>query len=198
MPVIVRTASALTCLAFAATATADLSDMPTGDYALDQTHAYITFSYDHLGFSSPHVGFDKLDATLKFNADDPESSSLSVVVDATSVNSRVADFDDHLNGADFFDTANHDEITFVASSITNTGENTFDVTGDLTIKGMTKPVTLAATINKAANHPMRRVPTIGVSATTTLLRSEWGLGKYAPNVGDEVSVTIEAELMQAE
>lgn len=119
-----------------------------------------------------------------------------MVIDAASINSRVAKFDEHLNGDDFFDTANHPSISFDSTSVTKTGDNTFDVTGDLTIKGMTKPVTLAATINKAANHPMRKVPTIGISASTTLLRSDWGLGKFAPNVGDEVTIDIQVEMPQ--
>ena len=193
-----RATVAAAILSISAGAAADLSDLPAGTYALDKTHAYITFSYDHLGFSSPHVGFDRFDTTLTFNADDPTDSALNVVVDAASINSRVADFDDHLNGDDFFATGSHPTITFESTGITKTGDTTFDVTGDLTIKGITKPVTLAATINKAANHPMRKVPTIGISAETQLLRSEWDLGRYVPNVGDDVTISIEVELAKSE
>ena len=193
-----RTVIATAGLALAGTALADLADMPAGDYALDKTHAYITFSYDHLGFSSPHVGFDSFDTTLSFDAENPEASQLNVTIDAGSINSRVADFDDHLNGDKFFDTTAHPSITFVSTGISSTGDGTYDVTGDLTIKGITKPVTLAATINKAANHPMRKVPTIGISAETQVARSDWDLGLYAPNVGDEVTISIEVELAQAE
>ncbi|MEM8982403.1 MAG: YceI family protein [Pseudomonadota bacterium] len=176
---------------------ADLSTLPAGDYELDKTHAYITFSYSHLGFSNPHVGFDVFDASLALNADDPEQSVVEVVIDATSINSRVAKFDEHLNGDDFFATAENPTITFTSTEIESTGEDTYDITGDLTIKGTTKPITLAATVNKAANHPMRRVPWVGMSATTTLLRSDFGLGRYAPNVGDEVTIDIEVEFAQA-
>ncbi|MEL7537725.1 MAG: YceI family protein [Pseudomonadota bacterium] len=196
MITIARTTIAATILSFAATASADMSEMPSGAYGLDKTHAYITFSYSHLGFSNPHVGFDNFDATLDLDSANPENSKINVVIDAASINSRVAKFDEHLNGDDFFDTANHPSISFDSTSVTKTGDNTFDVTGDLTIKGMTKPVTLAATINKAANHPMRKVPTIGISASTTLLRSDWGLGKFAPNVGDEVTIDIQVEMPQ--
>lgn len=176
---------------------ADLSTLPAGDYELDKTHAYITFSYSHLGFSNPHVGFDVFDASLALNAEDPEQSVVEVVIDATSINSRVAKFDEHLNGDDFFATAENPTITFTSTEIESTGEDTYDITGDLTIKGTTKPITLAATVNKAANHPMRRVPWVGMSATTTLLRSDFGLGRYAPNVGDEVTIDIEVEFAQA-
>lgn len=172
--------------------------VPSGDYVLEDTHGYITFSYSHLGFSTPQVGFNSFDLTLAADAKNPEASALAVTIDATSIDSRVAEFDEHLNGADYFDTAKHPQITFASTAIKRTGEATFDVVGDLTIKGVTKPVTLAATINKAATHPMRRVPAIGISATGTVLRSDWGLGKYAPAVGDEVTLMVTAELVPAE
>ncbi len=170
--------------------------VPSGAYELENTHGYITFSYDHLGFSTPHVGFNSFDVALNADSEDPSKSTVSVTIDASSIDSRVEEFDKHLIGSDYFDTANHPEITFASTGMVATGENTFDVTGDLTIKGVTKPVTLNATINKAANHPMRGVPTIGLSATGTLSRSEWGLGKYVPAVGDEVTLNITVELIK--
>lgn len=171
-------------------------DVPSGEYGLDKTHAYITISYSHLGFSNPHVGFDSFDVNLSADSENPENSKVEVLIDATSVNSRVESFNGHLNGKHFFDTANFPAIIFKSTSIKSTGENTFNVTGDLTIKDITKPVTLAATINKAADHPMRKVPTIGVSATAKVSRSEWGLSRAVPNVGDEVTLMIEVELPQ--
>lgn len=169
-------------------------DVPSGSYGLDKTHGYITFTYSHLGFSNPHVGFDSFEVELAANAENPESSSVSVVIDATSINSRVEVFDEHLNGSKFFDTADHPEITFNSTRIESTGENTLDITGNLTIKGITKQVTLAATINKAATHPMLRVPTIGVTAVTEVLRSAWGLERAVPFVSDEVNILIDVEL----
>lgn len=170
--------------------------VPSGTYELEDTHGYITISYNHLGFSTPHVGFNSFTVTLDANSEEPTKSSVRVAVDAASVDSRVDKFDEILNGSDFFDTENHPEITFVSTGMEATGINTFNVTGDLTIKGVTKPITLTATINKAADHPMRRVPTIGLSATSTLSRTEWGLGKFAPAVGDEVTLYITAELIK--
>ena len=181
-------------LALLAPLTASAWDVPSGEYGLDKTHGYITFSYSHLGFSNPHVGFDSFEVSLDADADDPAASKVKVLIDAASINSRVEVFDEHLNGENFFDTATHSEITFASNSITATGENTFDIAGDLTIKGITKPVTLKATINKAADHPMRGVPTIGVTATTEVLRSEWGLAYAVPAVSDEVTIFIDVEL----
>ena len=186
-------AAALIALPFGVSA--DLSKVPSGVYKLDNSHAYITFTYSHLGFSNPRVGFNSFETMLDLDTDDPEASTIDVVIDATSIDSRVADFNEHLNSSDFFNTAEYPKITFESTRIETTGDNTFNVTGDLTILGTTKSVTLAATINKADNHPMRNVPTVGVSATTTLMRSDWGLGAYVPAVGDEVELSIEVELL---
>lgn len=182
-------------IALPISASADLSAVPSGEYTLDSSHGYITFTYSHLGFSNPRVGFNSFDTVLVLDSSNPEDSTVEVTIDASSIDSRVAEFNEHLNGSDFFNTAEYPTITFKSTKVEATGGNTFDVTGDLTILGTTKPVTLATTINKAANHPMRDVPTVGVSASTTLMRSEWGLGAYVPAVSDEVELSIEVELL---
>ena len=191
----IRSLFAATLLALPFSVSADLSDVPSGVYTLDSSHGYVTFTYSHLGFSNPRVGFNRFETKLELDSSNPENSTIAVKIDASSIDSRVAEFNDHLNGADFFNTAEYPTITFESTKIEATGENTFDVTGNLTILDTTKAVTLAATINKAANHPMRNVPTVGVSASATLLRSEWGLGAYVPAVSDEVELSIEVELL---
>ena len=192
----VRTALAASLLALAINASASLSEVPSGDYGLDKTHGYITFSYDHLGFSNPHVGFNSFEVDLAHDSENAENSTVNVTIDATSVDSRVEVFNGHLNGGNFFDTENHPTITFTSTGIEMTGDNTMNVTGDLTIKGITKSVTLEATVNKAAMHPMRKVPTIGISAQTKVSRSEFNMSRAVPNVGDEVTIYIEVELPQ--
>jgi polyisoprenoid-binding protein YceI len=194
----VHTAFATTLLAFAINAQADLSDVPSGEYAIDDHHAYISFTYSHIGFSTPHVGFRKFDANLTLDSENPENSQLEVLIDTTSVDSRVDEFNGHLRGSNFFDTDNHPQATFSSTSIESTGENTFNVTGDLTIKGMTNSVTLEATLNKAAMHPMRNVPTVGFSAETTVSRSDFGMARGVPNIGDEVTIYITVEMPQKE
>lgn len=168
--------------------------VPDGRYGLDKTHGYITFGYSHLGFSNPEVGFNDFDVDLTLDASSPEASSFSVNINAESVDSRVDKFDDHLKGADYFDVANHKAITFVSEKISMTSANTADITGLLTIKGQSHPVTLAAVLNKAGMHPLAGIPALGVSATATLSRSQWGLSKYVPMVSDEVQLRIEIEL----
>ena len=192
---LIRPVCVATLLALPFSVSADLSEVPSGEYTLDSSHGYITFTYNHLGFSNPRVGFNRFDTVLDLDSSDPENSSVAVTIDATSIDSRVAEFNSHLNGEDFFNTAEYPTITFESTDIRATGADTFDITGDLTILGTTKPVTLATTINGAGIHPMKEVPTVGVSASTKLLRSEWGLGAYVPAVSDEVELSIEVELL---
>jgi polyisoprenoid-binding protein YceI len=182
----------------ASTATADLSDLPSGTYKLDKTHGYINFSYTHVGFSTPTVGFRNFDVEVGFDSEDPAASTLAVTIDAASIDSRVDEFNDHLRGEDFFNVAAHPEIEFVATGIEMDGAGAAVITGDLTIMDTTKPVTLAATLNKAAVHPMSKAPTMGLNATTTVLRSDWGLGYAVPIVSDAVNINISVELPKFE
>lgn len=190
-----RFALLILVFSYAGTVRADLSAVPSGTYALDNAHGYITFTYTHLGFSNPRVGFNDFTTTLSLDSAAPENSTVDVTIDAASIDSRVPVFNEHLVGEDWFNTAEYPEITFRSTSIEPTGDAGFDVNGELTIMGTTKPVTLNATINKAAEHPLQNVPAIGVSATTDILRSEWDLGGYVPAVSDEVRISIEVELL---
>ena len=173
-----------------------LAAVPSGAYRLDKNHGYVTLSYSHIGFSRPHIGFRNFDVALNLDNSAPEMSSVEVTIDASSVYSRVDEFDDKLKGEDFFDVANHPVITFSATSIELEGADKLRVAGDLTIKGVAIPVVLDATVNKAANHPMSKEPTIGISASTKVNRSDWGLSKFVPLVEDEVTIYIEAEIVQ--
>jgi polyisoprenoid-binding protein YceI len=189
-------ALAVTALALAPSANADFSQVPDGPYDVDDTHGYILFSYTHLGLSRPTVGFNDFDAVLTLDADDPTKSTIEVTIDASSVDSRVPVFNEHLNSADWLDTATHPEITFTSTTIEPAGDDRYTVLGDLTVKGITRPVTLDATINAATMHPMRNVPVVGVSATGTVLRSDYGLEQYAPAVTDELELRIEVEMLK--
>lgn len=195
---IVQTALAMTLLALAINAQADLSDVPSGEYGLDDHHGYISFTYSHIGFSTPHVGFRNFDANLTLDSENPQRSVIEVVIDTTSIDSRVDEFNGHLRGSNFFDTDNYPQATFKSTSIEASGDDTYDVTGDLTIKGMTKSVLLEATLNKAAMHPMRNVPTVGFSAETKINRSDFGMDRAVPAIGDEVTIYITVEMPQKE
>lgn len=172
-------------------------DAPSGVYESEATHRYITFSYTHLGFSDPWLRWRDWNGTLNWNAEAPEQSSVSVVINAESIDTGVDIFDGHLKGERFFDVANHPEITFDSTDVETTGANTGTITGDLTIKGNTKPVTLDVVFNKGAFQERDNIYRLGFSGKTTVKRSDFGVDFAAPNVSDEVDIVIEAEWIMA-
>lgn len=193
---LIRSTLATFSMALALNSYAGLSEAPSGDYALEETHGYITFTYSHMGFSTPHVGFNTFDVELVLDSANPANSVLNATIDAASVDSRVAKLDEHLVGDKFFDATSYPDITFRSTSIEALGDDEFSVTGNLTIKDVTRPVVLKTTVNKAANNPMTGKPTIGAVAETSISRSEWGISQYVPNVGDEVTIYISVELQK--
>ncbi len=190
-------AAAVTAVATAMDGAPDLGDTPAGAYAVEKTHAYITFFYDHQGYSKPYLRFRSFDATLNLDPADMSKSSVNVTIDINSIDSGVDIFDEHLRGDGFFDVANHPEGTFVSTSFKPNADGG-ELTGDLTLKGITKPVTMDVKFNKAGLNFRSKVPQVGFSAKTKIMRSDWDLGKYAPNVGDEVTLIIEAEFQKSE
>jgi len=107
-------------------------------------------------------------------------------------------FNKHITGEKWFDAGANPAITFSSKSVTANGDGTYALMGDLTIKGMTKPVTLDVTINAAMNHPLKKTPVVGISAIGALNRSDWGLGGNAPYISDEVKLEIQAEMFKSE
>lgn len=179
-----------------AVSAADLSGVPAGTYQVDPTHAYIQFQYNHLGLSNPTIGFDEFSMSLELDNENPENSkvALDIVTDSVQTGSDI--WHDHITGEKWFDAANNPNITFSSTSITANDNGTYNVTGDLTIKNETHPVSLEVTINGAMMHPMSGKPVVGVTAYGGLKRSQWGLGANAPFVSDEVKLEVQAELLQ--
>lgn len=166
-----------------------------GTYQMDVTHGYVTFSYSHFGLSNPQISFKTVDAQITLDADDPTASQVNVTIAADSIDSDVPVFNEHLNSDNWFNTAEHPEITFVSTGLTQS-EDDHDagtLTGDLTIKGITKPVTLDVTLLGAMEHPLSKKDTLGIQATGSVLRSDFDLGAYAPAVSDEIAITISGE-----
>lgn len=170
----------------------DLSGAPAGEYSLDKGHGYITFSYLHQGFSKPYLRFNDWDSTLNWNPENPENSSVNVTIQTGSIDSMVAKFDTHLKSADMFDVEAYPTATFTSTSINRTGGNTGTITGDLTMKDVTKPITLDVVFNKAG-ETRGGGHKVGFSGTAQLKRSEWNLGYAVPHVGDDVDLVIEVE-----
>lgn len=173
-------------------------DAPSGAYTSESGHRYITFSYWHQGYSKPWIRWHSWDGVLNWDADNPENSSVSVTIDATSIDTGVDKFDAHMNSEDLFDTATHPQITFESTDVAQTGPNTGTMTGELTIKGVTKPATLDVRFNKGAHEERGGVYKLGFSASTSVNRSEFDLGYAVPIVGDEVDIVIEAEFQMAD
>ncbi|WP_217438551.1 YceI family protein [Fertoeibacter niger] len=182
------------------------SDAPAGNYALDLAHGRLLFRVNHLGFSRYTALFTRFDAALVFDPAAPESMSVTATVDTASLETHYPDasfdFNAILTGPDFLDAAAFPQITFASTAVKQTGPQTADVTGDLTLRGVTKPVTLNVTFNGGyAGHPLDAGARIGFSAEGSLLRSDFGLtaGIPAPGttmgVGDRVEVMIEAEFL---
>lgn len=173
------------------------SNITPGSYALDDTHAYLSFSYSHLGLSNPQIHFADFEASLELNGHDMSQSQVSITIDAASLDSAVPGLDDDLKGADFFDVANFPEITFQSTAYEETSDNSGRLTGDLRVRGITQPITLDVTINSAAMNPLNRREMIGFSATGNLNRSDYGLTAYSSFISDELSLAVQVEFEKA-
>lgn len=175
----------------------DVSMTVPGVYKSDTSHAYITFSYDHQGYSRPWLRWRSWSGDLTWNPAAPEQSSVTAVINVASIDSGVDEFDEHLKSADFFEAEKYPQITFNSTSVTIDGPATAKVAGDLTIKGVTKPVTLDVKINRAADDNFAKGYKLGFSGKTAIKRSDFGVDKYTPFVGDDVEIVVEAEFVMA-
>ncbi|MEM1351530.1 MAG: YceI family protein [Pseudomonadota bacterium] len=170
-------------------------------FTLDASHSQIVFSYSHLGFSTTYGMFSGFEGEIMFDQEDPASSSVNVSMPVMSMFTGWEQRDGHFMSGDFFGATEEDLVTFTSTSIEVTGDNTANITGDLTMNDITKPVVLEATLNQSAPYPFgpkQGTPTLGFDATTTLLRSDFGVGAFAPAVSDEVEITISIEALQAD
>lgn len=165
----------------------------SGTYTLDPTHTDVLVEWTHFGFSKPSAHFGISEGKLVYDADDASKSSVEVTIPVTAIDTFVPKLDEHLKGADFFDAGKFPTATFKSTKVEAAGTNKLTVTGDLTVKGITKPVTLDVTLNGAGEHPMAKKQAIGFSATGTLKRTDFGVGAYAPNVSDDVQLRITTE-----
>lgn len=162
-------------------------------YQLDPTHTSVIWNADHFGHSRPHGIISLINGTLVLDEAAPENSKVDVTIPMAGVATGIAKFDDHLRNADFFNVEKFPNATFVSTKVEKTGDKTAKVTGDLTLLGVTKPVTLDVTFNKKGPNPMNKKETVGFTATGVVKRSDFGMNYAIPNVSDEVAIRIEAE-----
>ena len=157
-------------------------------YVLDSSHSQVVFSYDHLGYSTTFGMFSGFEGEIMFDQENPANSSVTVSMPTKSMFTGWEQRDGHFMSDDFFGATDEDLITFTSTAIEVTGDGTAKITGDLTMNDVTKSVVLDATLNQAGSNPLNQKDWAGFNATTTLLRSDFGVGAFAPAVSDEVQV----------
>lgn len=161
-------------------------------YTIDDNHTLPRFSYSHFGYSTQLSRFDKTSGKIVMDRK-AKVGSVEVTVDTTSVNTGSTLFNEHIQGKDFLDTATYPTATFKSTQLKFDGENLVAVEGTLTLKDISKPVTLKVTSFHCMAHPIYLKEACGVNATTTVKRTDFNMGKYAPNVSDEVTIDIPVE-----
>jgi len=164
-------------------------------YVIDGTHTYPRFSYSHFGFSTQLSRFDKTSGKVVIDRE-AKTGSVNVTINTTSVDTGYPLFNEHIQGEDFFDTAKYPTATFTSGKVNFDGEKIASVDGTLTLKGISKPVTLTVTSFQCMEHPMLKKDACGANATTVVKRTDFNMGKYAPNVGDEVTLSIAVEAVK--
>lgn len=164
-------------------------------YAIDGNHTKPRFEYNHMGYSTQVSRFDTVTGSITIDRA-AKSGSVDVVIDAKSVNTGSSVFNGHIQGDDFFATEKYPTITYKSKKMNFDGDKLTSVDGDLTIKGVTKPVTLTVTSFMCMPHPMAKKDACGANATAKVKRSDFNMGKYAPLVSDEVLLTIPVESLK--
>jgi polyisoprenoid-binding protein YceI len=167
-------------------------------YTLEPDYTQGVFRWNHLGFSSPAAQFAQGTGSLEFDSANPTKASVTVTIPIASLHTGVPDLDEDFRSTDFFDIAQFPTAAFTSTKVEKGAlADQLKVTGNLTLHGVTKPVTLDATVVKIGTNPRSNLPTIGFDATIMLKRSDFGLGKYVPQVGDEIQMRIIVQAVEA-
>ena len=164
-------------------------------FNVEPTHTFPRFSYNHLGYSVQLSRFDKTSGKVIFDKV-AKTGSVDITIDTKSVSTGAATFNEHIQGEDFLDTAKFPTATFKSTKVVFEGDKPAKIEGNLTLKGVTKPVTLTVTSFQAMPHPMVKKDAIGANAYTTVKRTDFNMGKNAPYVGDEVRIDIAIEAIK--
>jgi len=184
--------------ALAATLVLTSLQLQATTYTLEPDYTQGVFRWNHLGFSSPAGQFAQGQGTLEFDQAEPTRSRVKVTIPLSTLSTGVPLLDEDFRSTDFFDTARYANATFTSTRVekgATSGELT--VTGDLDLHGVVKPVTLKVTIVKIGINPRTNLPTVGFDAVTTLKRSDFGLGKYVPQVSDEIELHLISQAVEA-
>jgi len=184
-------------LALAASLALASTPLYAATYTLEPDYTQGVFRWNHLGFSSPAAQFAQGTGTLEFDQADPAKSSVKVTIPLATLNTGVPALDEDFRSTDFFDTAKFPIATFESTKVEKgAAANQLKITGDLNLHGVIKPVTLDVTIVKIGTNPRTNLPTVGFDATASLRRSDFGLGKYVPQVSDEIQMHIISQAVE--
>ena len=164
-------------------------------FVVDGTHTFPRFAYSHFGFSTQLSRFDKTSGKIVFDRV-AKTGAVDIVIDAKSVDTGYPTFNEHIQGEDFLDTAKYPTATFKSTAVRFEGDKPVAVDGNLSMKGVTRPVTLTITYFHAMPHPILKKDAIGANAVTRVKRTDFNMGKYAPNVSDEVTITLAVEAVK--
>jgi len=164
-----------------------------GAYTLDPDHASVLFSVSHFGFSNFRGRFGALSGSLDLDTDNPENSAVTIEIKTTGIDTGVDELDELLMANDMFAAADNPIIVFTSTSVTRTAEDRAIINGILTMVDISRPVSLQGRFIGSGTNPLTRKKTIGFSAKTTLLRSEFNLKNWVPFVGDEVEIVMDVE-----
>lgn len=175
---------------------ATASQLSPGDFALDTKHAALVFRINHLGFSDYVGRFDRFEASLSGDAANPAGASVEAIIDMSSLNIANPEFAAELMSPAWFDAAGHPQAVFRSTSIQLTSETTAEITGDLTLKGATRPITLTAKLNGSAYDPLRQADVVGFSARGEMSRADFGIDRFSGLLTDTVRIEIEAEFIR--
>jgi polyisoprenoid-binding protein YceI len=184
----------ITTLALSAAVVAPAFAAPVS-YGVEANHTFPRFSYTHLGFTTQQSRFDKTTGTVVYDKEG-RTGSVNITIETNSVSTGSTLFNQHIQAEDFLDTAKYPTVTFKSTKVNFDGEKPVSIEGDLTMKGITKRVTLTVTRFLAAPHPIQKKDTIGADAYTIVKRTDFNMGKYAPAVSDEVRIDIAIEALK--
>jgi polyisoprenoid-binding protein YceI len=185
-------------LAFAAALVLAAEPLYATTYTIEPDYAQAVFRWSHLGFSNPAAQLSQGQGTLEFDAANPARATVNVTLPLSSLNTGVPALDEHLRSEDFFEVAKFPTATFRSTKVEQAaGKDRLKVTGELSLHGVTKPVTLDVTVLKVGSNPRTSLPTVGFEATTTLKRSDFGLGAFVPQVSDEIRLQISSQGVEA-
>ena len=162
-------------------------------YKIDPGHTVVLATWNHFGYSNPSANFGGASGAIVYDADAPGQSTVEVTLPMSGIDSFVPKLDEHLKSPDFFDAEKYPVATFKSTAVRALGEGRLEVTGNLDLHGVSKPVVLDVKLNKLAPHPMGKTPTIGFDASATIKRTEFGIDKYVPMVSDEIALRITTE-----